>query len=224
MPEQNDLTHEGTAKPGTAPLPGVSVPVQFVRGSDGKVVTDKRWVTRKAKEKARRERLIRQRKDRIDKENAVLAIAAGGAGIEFIAKELGVSVRWARELYHSAQERVGHEDTKSFIAAMDNRHGVLLQATWGAAIQGDSDARKDAVKIMDQWIKLRGAYPAPGIDITGTVVHEHNSTHRVAVTLTSLQAQAARRRGLATEEEAVDAMDPVPTNRLMNGNRAPLSA
>jgi len=212
---QGEATGSGTPPP-YEPR-GLDVAVDFVRNSDGRIVTDKRWVTRKAKERARRERVVRERDEKTRKENAVLAIAAGGASYGFIAAELGISETTARRLYHSGMERVGKEDTKEFLEQMDHRHAVLLQSTWGAALRGNSQDRRDALAIMDQWMKLRGAYPAAGVDVTGTVVHEHNSTHRISLTLANVQAQRERRRTLAVEDEAVDAPPEYQGQSRMNG-------
>lgn len=199
------LTHGGLTRSPGAPRPPLDVPVDFTRLADGRIVTDKRWVTRKAKERARREKMIRDRKAKTEKENAVLAIAAGGASYGFIAHELGISESTARRLYNSGMERVGREDTKEFLEQMDHRHAVLLQSTWGKALGGNSQDRRDALAIMDQWMRLRGAYPAAGVDVTGTVVHEHNSTQRISLTLVNIQNQRDRRANLASEEDAVDA-------------------
>lgn len=215
------LTHgttEGSGTPFPQPPRGLDVRVDFVRASDGKVVTDKRWVTRKARERARREKMVADRKAKTEKENAVLAIAAGGAGYGFIAAELGISESTARRLYHSGMDRVGKEDTKEFLEQMDHRHAVLLQSTWGGALRNKGTDRMDALRIMDQWLKLRGGYPAAGVDVTGTVVHEHNSTQRISLTLQAVLAQRERRSTLATEEEAVDAPPEYQPPSRMNGH------
>jgi DNA-binding CsgD family transcriptional regulator len=211
------LTHEElteSPEPRRAPL---DVRVDFVRNSDGRIVTDKRWVTRKAKERARREKMIRDKREKTERENAVLAIAAGGASYGFIAKELGISESTARRLYNSGMDRVGKEDTKEFLEQMDHRHAVLLQSVWTGALQNKGTDRMEALRIMDQWMKLRGAYPAAGVDVTGTVVHEHNSTQRISLTLLNIQNQRERRSNLASEEDAVDAPPEYQGRSRMNG-------
>lgn len=174
-----------------ASTPGVTMPIEFVRDDRGFIVRDRRYAVRAERQKAKRQRMLREKAERVSKENAVMAIAAGGANWSSIARELGISRTYARDLYYRGMERVGRESTEDFVREMEHRHAVLLQSAWTAALGGSHEDRIDALRIMDQWTKLRGAYPAAQVDLVGDVTVRREVSVREAMHLAA-EIQADR--------------------------------
>lgn len=218
----------GTAAPHDVPAstPGVTMPIEFIRDAQNHIIKDRRYAVRSERQKAKRKRLIAEKEERERKENAVMAIAAGGAGWEFVARQLGISVRYARDLYARGMERVGKESTAEFVAAMEHRHAVLLQAHFGSALSPtDVDQTNLSLKIMDQWTKLRGAYPSSQVDLVGDVTVRREVSIREAM---RIAAEIQADRMLAGEipmPEFIDAdlvEQPALNNTLLlNGHDAP---
>jgi hypothetical protein len=217
-PTDGDGSQSGTGQGQQAPP--LRTAVDFERNREGKIITDKRQLTRRAKERERRVRLERERKERLDKENAVLAIAAGGGSYTFIGQELGITPSYARRLYLRARERVGQESMEEFIAQMDHRHAVLLQSTWGSALQGDKEDRRDALKIMDQWTKLRGGYPAVPVELSGDVtVRREISLTQITELVIEIQAER-----IARGEAEFPQLSPAQSNGHGNGHAPSIDA
>lgn len=158
---------------------------------------DKRTLTRRATEKARRRRLLIERDQRMRNENLVLAIAATGAGWEEVARQSGFSVRHVKTLYHQGLDRIEAEGVTEFRRSQMHSLGVLKQAAYRIALtppRGEGAdpvesarvavaAMREGRQINDQMNKLQGAYPPAQIEVGGDVtVHRETSvTHVLSI-------------------------------------------
>ena len=173
---------------------------------------DKRRETRRRKERDRKARLIAQRKDRLEKERMVLQVAASGASLADIAREVGLSKERVRQIYHSGMARLEAENIVEYRQAAMHSLGVLKRRAFSGAFTGDVGMMREARHIQDQMNRLQGAYPPLGVDLTGVVVHQHDSMSRVATALEAIRSQRQRQSSLAIEAEAVES-EPVTTRR-----------
>lgn len=177
--------------------------------------TDKRTITRRAKERERKRRLREAFEQRMALERLVLDIAATGASIREIALSITaaghkISKSRVHQIYQAAMARVETETVVDYRSGAMYSLGVLHQQAFKAALEGDMAGVREARHTRDQMNRLMGAYPAIGVDLTGTVIHDHGDLGRVAGALEALQARVVRRRGLALEADAVDALDAKP--------------
>lgn len=189
--------------------------------------TDQRTLTRRARNKATKERLRRQRDTRINNENLIIAAIDSGATHAALSQETGLSTTQIGRIYKRAMTRAGTSDIAEFKAMQAHRLGSLLMATWTDAQENDPPSVRNALRLIQEMNRMEpGAYPAAGIDLTGTLTTNDVSVDRLAMALASLAAQRNRRLDLAVEAEAVDEL-PVLTAKAIsvrsNGHAADTS-
>lgn len=184
-----------------------------------KPTTDQRTLTRRARDRAQHERMMKEKADRELKESIVLGLAASGAGFRAIAQEVGCTEQWARKLYKRAMGRPGDRDVVEFKAMQLDRLNRLLFATWSDSMDNDDKSVRNSLRLIQEMNRLEpGAYPRIGVDVSGTLETRDASVERVASALERLHAQRQRQAVLAPESAAVDNVDPKPHVRA--GGRA----
>ncbi len=162
--------------------------------------------------KLRKQRLIQERAERLQKAQQVFDLVIGGATIRRAAEMLGLSRSAAHRLYHEGLASQNDGTTDEFRARQMARLERMLHALWPKVLKADANATREARHITDQMSRLMGAYPALGIDLTANVqASGFEGMSRVAVALEALHEQAKRQGVLASEEQAVDELPELTT-------------
>ncbi len=147
------------------------MPIALERTLDGTVITDKRALTRRAKERRRRQKLIEAAEEKARKETLVLGLAVTGATFAEIARQVGFSEKWTRKIYKDAIARPGSRDLAEFRAHQNLRLEQLFRSVYPEAVDAKSadkhEARNEALRIIAEMNKLEGAYPPAQLDIAG---------------------------------------------------------
>lgn len=192
--------------------------------------TDKRTLTRRAKQKQTRDRIQRERAVRINNENLIVAAVDSGATYEAIHQQTGMSTSNIGRIYLRAMHRAGFANAAEFKAMQHHRLGSLLMATWAGAQENDPHSQRQALRLIQEQNRLEGAYPAAGVDVTGDLTTHDVGIDRLAVAVMSLANQRTRRRDLAIEAFAVDELSVLTAQAIgirtasSNGHAADTSA
>jgi DNA-binding NarL/FixJ family response regulator len=192
---------------------------------------DKRTLTRRRRNRERAERLRAQHDERVRKEQLVLTVAATGASDAEIALQIGLSRSRVQQIRTGALARlVADQHVVDYRATAMHSLGVMHQALFKHVLappRAEQDpieaarvqvaAAREARQARDQMNRLMGAYPAIGVDVSGTVVHSVDVSVRAASSLEAYRRRLGRQAELAAEDEAVDAL-PAPALPAAAGN------
>lgn len=174
------------------------------------LTTDQRYEKRSANQRALKAKLRAEHQERLDNEKMVLQIAASGASLSEIAREMKMSKSKVHRIYQAGMARLETESIVEYRQAAMHSLGVLKRRAFLGAFTGDVGMLREARQIQDQMNRLQGAYPPLGVDLTGVVVHQHDSMSRVVTALESIRSQRERQSTLAIEAQAVEAEPTVP--------------
>lgn len=112
---------------------------------------------------------------RNDLKKKVVQLRIAGASYTQIAESLDISLSTAHKYTQQAASEVPAEDVAILRQRESERLDTLQRAQWGKAVQGDAEAARLALSIIDRRIKLFGL-DAPqqveigvgAVDIAGT--------------------------------------------------------
>jgi DNA-binding CsgD family transcriptional regulator len=184
--------------------------------------TDQRTLTRRRRAAAAHARIQAEHERRLAQERTLLAILASGASQVEIARQMGISPRTVSRIWDRAQVRLetaGVTVISEYRSAAMFGLGVQLQQVWrylltppapSDTVSAAESARvalmasREARFIRDQMNRLQNAYPAIGVDVSGTVNHHVDHSASVVVQLEAFRAQRARQAEIGAEADAVD--------------------